>query len=142
MSPSSAGTAPFGTHDISGIVHRPSPLSVADTVEHLARAIDRAGATLFAIIDHSGEAERAGLSLRTTKLLIFGNPASGTPVMDVAPTAALDLPLKILVWAADDGEIWMSYLAAGWLADRHDIQPEMARPLWAVDTLASAVASS
>jgi uncharacterized protein (DUF302 family) len=87
---------------------------VADTVEQLMTAIDGAGARLFVVIDHSGEAQRAGLSLRETKLLIFGSPAAGTPVMQVAPLAALDLPLRVLVWADDAGAVWMSYLSSDW----------------------------
>jgi len=113
---------------------------VAETVERLTHAIHNAGAKLFVIVDHSGEAQAAGLSLRDTKLLIFGNPAAGTPVMQVAPLAALDLPLKVLVWADEDAEVWMSYLSSEWLATRHDIPADLARPLSAVDILTGHIA--
>lgn len=129
-----------GTPPIEGIVHRASPLSVAATVERLTEAIAGAGATLFAVIDHSGEAERAGLSLRDTKLLIFGNPRAGTPLMQAAPTVALDLPLKALVWAGDDGQVWMTFLDPAWLAARHHLDADLAKPLSAPDALTAHIA--
>jgi uncharacterized protein (DUF302 family) len=91
-------------------------------------------------VDHSGEAESAGLSLRDTKLVVFGNPLAGTPVMGASPLAALDLPLKVLVWADDEGTVWMSYLAAEWLAGRHGTAAELTKPLAAPDSLTSRVA--
>jgi uncharacterized protein (DUF302 family) len=132
-----AGISPRGTPDISGIFSRRSQLAVADTVQRLTEAMEAAGAKVFAVVDHSGEAARVGMSLRDTKLIIFGNPRGGTPVMEVAPLAALDLPLKILVWADDDGAVWMSYLSGEWLEDRYGLAPELAGPLSAVDTLTS-----
>jgi uncharacterized protein (DUF302 family) len=133
---------PFGAHPTEGVVHRHSPYSVADTVARLTAAVEAAGAKLFVLVDHSGEAERAGLTLRDTKLLIFGNPVGGTPAMQASPVTALDLPMKILVWADDHGEVWMTYLSAGWLAQRHGIPAEQAKPLGAVDALTSRVAAS
>ena len=100
-----AEQVPFGEHLTEGMVDRHSPLSVADTVGRLTAAIDAAGAKLFVVVDHSGEAERVGLTLRDTKLLVFGNPVGGTPAMQSSPGAALDLPLKILVWADDHGAV-------------------------------------
>ena len=120
---------PAGTVPVDGIVSTRSPLPLRDTVERLSLLIGAAGATLFGVIDQSCEAEQAGLTLRDTKLLIFGNPAAGTPVMAAAPLSALDLPLKILVWQDDDGAVWMSYLDAGWLADRHGLSRELTTPL-------------
>ena len=120
---------PAGTAPTSGIVHRASPLPVADTVSRLAEVIHAAGAKLFAVVDHSGEAARAGLSLRDTKLLIFGSPVAGTPIMAASPLAAIDLPLKILVWADDDGAVWMSYFDPAWLVARHGLSAELAAPL-------------
>jgi uncharacterized protein (DUF302 family) len=137
-----ANDAPIGVPNISGVVHRRSPLSVAATVDRLTDAIGGAGAKLFVVIDHSGEAEGVGLSLRDTKLLIFGNPVGGTPVMQAAPLAALDLPLKLLVWVDDAGSVWMSYLSAEWLADRHGFGRDVARPLAAVDAVSARVAAS
>jgi uncharacterized protein (DUF302 family) len=87
----------------AGIVSKRSSLSVAETVDRLRQEIGSAGARLFAVIDHSGEAASVGLSLRDTKLILFGNPALGTEVMAEEPLAALDLPLKILVWRDDGG---------------------------------------
>jgi uncharacterized protein (DUF302 family) len=135
-------TVPFGAHPADGVVHRHSPFSVADTVARLTGAIEAAGAKLFVVVDHSGEAGRVGLTLRETKLLIFGNPAGGTPAMQASPVAALDLPLKILVWADDRGGVWMTYLSAEWLAQRHGLPADAAKPLGAVDVLTSRVAAS
>ena len=131
---------PAGAGQAAGISHTPSPFPFGDTVDRLTEAIRAAGATLFAIVDHSGEAERAGLSLRPTKLVIFGSPVAGTPVMVAAPLAALDLPLKVLVWEDADGAVWMSHLDAAWLAGRHGIPPGLAAPLAAAGTLAGRVA--
>jgi uncharacterized protein (DUF302 family) len=133
---------PAGTQQIDGIVSRRSPVPVADTVARLTDAIQYAGAKVFAVIDQSAEAARVGQSLRDTTMVIFGSPQGGTPVMAAAPLAALDLPLKILVWTDDDGETWMTYLTAAWLASRYDLPPELAKPLSAVDALTGRVASS
>jgi len=130
---------PAGTVPVDGIVNTRSPLPLADTVERLSRLIGAAGATLFGVIDQSCEAEQAGLTLRDTKLLIFGNPAAGTPVMAAAPLAALDLPLKILVWQDDDGVVWMTYLDAAWLAARHGLTGELAAPLGAPAALTARI---
>ena len=85
---------------------------------------------------------RPGLSLPDTQLVVFGNPLGGTPVMEAAPLAALDLPLKVLVWADDSGAAWMSYLSAEWLADRHGIPAEGTKPLAAPDMLTGRIATS
>jgi len=135
-----SGPRPAEAGPVAGISHTRSPYSVGDTVDRLAEAVRAAGATLFAIVDHSGEAERAGLSLRPTKLLVFGSPVAGTPVMVAAPLAALDLPLKLLVWEDAAGAVWMSHLDAAWLAGRHGIPPGLAAPLGAAGTLAGKVA--
>jgi uncharacterized protein (DUF302 family) len=131
---------PAGAHETDGIVHKRSALSVAGTVDRLTEVIQAAGARIFTVVDHSGEAERVGLSLRDTKLLIFGNPAAGTPVMAASPLVALDLPLKVLVWADDGGSVWMSYLDPAWLAARHGLSGALAAPLSAVDRLTDRVA--
>ena len=135
-----ADSGPIGVRTADGIVHKRSPLPVTGTVNHLADAIREAGATLFTVVDHNGEAARVGLSLRDTKLVIFGNPIGGTPVMVASPLSAIDLPLKVLVWAADDGAVWMSYLTPNWLADRHGLPAELAAPLSAVSVLTDKVA--
>jgi uncharacterized protein (DUF302 family) len=131
--------APAGTHPVDGIVSTRSELSVADTAERLATLIGTAGATLFGVIDQSAEAEQAGLSLRATKLVIFGNPSAGTPVMAAAPLAALDLPLKILVWEDDEGTVWMTYLDPAWLAARHGLTGPLAAPLAAPAALTARI---
>lgn len=131
--------APAGTSPIDGIVHRRSPRPVAETVHLLTDAIHAAGAKLFADIDQSAEAASAGQSLRETRLVVFGNPAAGTAVMQAAPLAALDLPLKILVWADDLGVVWMTYLSPKWLVARHGLTADLAGPLGAVETLTTAV---
>jgi len=136
------GPGPAGIHATSGIIHARSLYPVGETVAKLTGAINAAGATLFALVDHSGEAARAGLSLRDTKLLIFGNPVGGTPVMVASPLAAIDLPLKILVWQDDEDAVWTSYLDPAWLASRHGLSPELLAPLHAAGKLASQVASA
>ena len=136
-----AGGVPVGARPTSGVVHKRSSLLVAETVERLATAVRGAGATLFFVVDHSGEAQRVGMTLRDTKLLVFGNPLGGTPAMAASPLAALDLPLKVLVWMDDDGAVWMSYLDAAWLAARHGLATELAAPLSAVDGLTAQVAT-
>src|ERR1700679_838858 len=95
----------------NGIVDLPSHHTVDETVEKLKAILAAKSVTLFALVDHSGEAEKAGLKMRPTKLLIFGSPKAGTPVMLAAPTISIDLPLKILVWQDGDGKTWVSYNA-------------------------------
>src|SRR5438552_18744554 len=114
---------PAGTRPTAGIVHKRSPFPVDETVSRLKGAIQSAGAKLFALVDHSGEAQQAGLSLRDTKLLIFGNPLGGTPAMEASALAALDPPLKLLVRADDRRAVWMSYRDPAWLAARHALAP-------------------
>jgi uncharacterized protein (DUF302 family) len=126
---------------VVGIVHEPSHFSVAVTIARLTEAIEKAGAKVFAVIDHSGEADEAGLRLRDTKVVIFGSPRAGTPVMQVQPLAALDLPLKILVWIDDRDQVWMSFASPAWLADRYGLSEDAARPLGAVVKLTGAVAA-
>lgn len=135
------GGVPVGVHQTDGIVHRRSPVSVAETVERLSAAIASVGAKVFTVIDHSGEAERAGLSMRETQVVVFGSPVAGTPVMVASPLAALDLPLRILIWEDDARSVWMSYCSAAWLAERHGIAADQARPLGAPDALAGRVAA-
>jgi uncharacterized protein (DUF302 family) len=122
-----------------GIVKRKSPWSVSETLNRLVSALDEKGVTVFATIDHSGEAKRVGLSLRETKLLVFGNPLAGTPLMQAQPLIALDLPLKVLVWQDDRAEVWVTWLADSWLADRYGIEPDRATALSAVAVLVDGV---
>ncbi|HEY2576329.1 MAG TPA: DUF302 domain-containing protein [Streptosporangiaceae bacterium] len=130
---------PAGAPPVDGIVHTRSPHTVGQTVDLLTQAIHEAGATLFAVVDHSGEAERAGLSLRDTKLLIFGSPNGGTPAMVAAPAAAIDLPLKLLVWQDDNGMVWISHIDPHWLAGRYGLLTDLTAPLAAAGALAAKV---
>ncbi|HET6866839.1 MAG TPA: DUF302 domain-containing protein [Solirubrobacteraceae bacterium] len=120
------------------LVTKESPGSVAETVARLATLIAERGLTLFGVIDHSGEAHAVGLELPDTKVVIFGNPKGGTPVMQAAPLAALDLPLKVLVWD-DGGQTKLTYTAPAALAARYEIPAELVGPLAAIDALTDAV---
>ena len=115
-----------------------SPVSVDDTVSRITQLLESKGVKLFAVIDHSGEARAAGLELRDTKVVIFGNPAAGTPVMAAVPLAALDLPLKVLVWD-DGGQTRLSYAGPDQLAARYGLSDELAARLAAIDTVTDAV---
>ena len=127
--------------EAAGIVTKLSPHPVADTVSKLTGIIGAKGIRLFAVIDQSAEARQAGLSLRETTLVIFGNPAAGTPVMAAAPLAALDLPLKVLVWD-DNGQTKVSYYSAEALAARYHLDARLAGNLAAVNALTDALTAS
>jgi uncharacterized protein (DUF302 family) len=120
------------------LVTKVSPSSVADTVARLSDLVAQRGMTLFGVIDHSGEAHAVGLELRDTKVVIFGNPKGGTPVMQAAPLAALDLPLKVLVWD-DEGQTKLTYTAPAALAARYGVSDEVVAPLAGIDALTDAV---
>jgi uncharacterized protein (DUF302 family) len=123
-----------------GIVTVPSHHSVDDTVSKLRDILQAKGVKLFALVDHSGEAESAGMKMPPTRLLIFGNPKAGTPLMLAAPTVAIDLPLKILVWEDVDGKVWVSYNDPAYLAARHVLPAELLSVLGAAGALAAAAA--
>ena len=97
---------------------------VPETTDRLAGAVEAAGLTVFARVDHGGGAASVGMELRPTELLIFGNPRGGTPLMQDQQTAGIDLPLKALVWEDADGAVWLTYNAAAWIAQRHGLGPE------------------
>jgi uncharacterized protein (DUF302 family) len=124
----------------NGIVTLPSHHSVEQTVERLQAILLERGIKLFALIDHSGEAERAGMQMPPTKLLIFGNPKAGTPLMIAAPSIAIDLPLKLLVWEDASGRVWISYNDPDYIRTRHHLPPELARNLAATEALARTAA--
>jgi uncharacterized protein (DUF302 family) len=126
----------------NGIVTIPSHHSVDETVARVEAALAAKGVKLFALIDHSGEAEKAGLHMPPTKLLIFGNPKAGTPWMIAAPSIAIDLPLKMLIAEDADGKIWISYNDPAYLQARHHLPAELFQALSAagVDALAAKVA--
>ena len=120
------------------VVTKASPRSVADTVARLTDLVRARGMKVFTVIDHSGEAEGHGLELRDTKLVVFGSPLAGTPVMVAAPLAALDLPLKVLVWA-DGSQTKVSYTAPGALAARYNLADNLAAQLAGIDPLTDAL---
>jgi uncharacterized protein (DUF302 family) len=124
-----------------GVVTKPSPRSVADTVARLLELLESKGVKVFAVIDQQAEARAVGLELRETTLVIFGNPAAGTGVMVAAPLAALDLPLKVLVWAEPGQATSVSYTAPATVAARYGLSPETAAALRAVDVLTDALVS-
>jgi uncharacterized protein (DUF302 family) len=121
----------------NGIIDIPSNHSVDQTVERLKGILETKRVNLFALIDHSGEAEKIGMKMPPTKLLIFGNPKAGTPVMLAAPSIAIDLPLKVLVWEDSHGKVWVSYNSPAYLQERHSIPPDLLQNIAAVETLAA-----
>ena len=129
------------TQDEAGVVTKLSPLPVAGTVAKLTGILSAKGVKLFAVIDQSAEARQAGLSLRETTLVIFGSPAAGTPVMAASPLAALDLPLKVLVWD-DDGQTKVSYYSPDALAARYHLGVGLAGNLAAINALTDALTAS
>jgi uncharacterized protein (DUF302 family) len=128
----------FAVQKEEGIVKIPSRHSLDETVDKLKTILKSKGVTLFALIDHSGEAEKVGLTMPPTKLLIFGNPKGGTPLMLAAPSAAIDLPLKILVAEDSQGKVWISYNSAEYLKERHGLPQDLLQNIAVVQTLATA----
>jgi len=125
-----------------GIVSIRSSDSVDQTVGRIKRVLQAKGVTLFALVDHSGEAEKVGMKLPPTKLLIFGNPKAGTPLMQAAPTAAIDLPLKLLVWEDAEGRVWISYNSPAYLRARYGFPQELLQNVAMIEMLASQAAHS
>jgi uncharacterized protein (DUF302 family)/uncharacterized membrane protein YidH (DUF202 family) len=142
--PSNSGNNSRSTQEVpmspatdNGIVSKPSNHSVDETVEKLKAILQAKGVTLFALVDHSGEAEKAGMKMPPTKLLIFGNPKAGTPVMLAAPTSAIDLPLKILVSEDAAGKVWLSYNSPTYLLQRHAIPQDLLPNIAVAEALAT-----
>lgn len=111
----------------SGIIDVPSRYSVPDTLARLQSILKEKGIQIFALIDHSGEAEKAGLQMRPTQVLIFGSPKGGTPLMIAAPRLAIDLPLKALAWQDEQGQVWLSYNSPEYLQERHGFPAELVK---------------
>jgi uncharacterized protein (DUF302 family) len=120
-----------------GIIDKASNHSVDETVEKLKGILQVKGVTLFALVDHSGEAAKVGMKMPPTKLLIFGNPKAGTPLMLAAPSSAIDLPLKILIWEDARGKVWVSYNSPAYLQERHGFPPELLQNVAVVEALAT-----
>ena len=125
----------------NGIVEIASTHSVNETVEKLKGILSAKGVMLFALVDHSGEAEKAGMKMPPTKLLIFGSPKAGTPLMLAAPSLAIDLPLKILVRQDNHGKTWISYNSPEFLKKRHKIPEDLLKNIAIIEALASNTAS-
>lgn len=119
----------------NGLVTLASKYSVDEGLQRLESLLNGRGIKIFARIDHSGEAEKIGLTMRSTKLLIFGNPKGGTPIMQAAPTAAIDLPLKALFWEDADGRSWLTYNDPEYLQSRHGFPAELVANLSGVTAL-------
>ena len=110
-----------------GIVEVPSAHTVEQTVQRLQAALAAHGLQVFALVDHSGEAAKVGLKMRPTKLLIFGSPKAGTPLMVASPSLAIDLPLKAMVWEDDKGKVWVSYNSPDFLKKRHSLPDDLVK---------------
>jgi len=110
---------------------------VEQTVEALSNILKSKGVAVFALIDHSGEAEKVGLKMRPTKLLIFGNPKAGTPLMLASPSSAIDLPLKLLVWEDAQSKVWLSYNSPEYLRERHGLPQELMQNIAIIEGLAT-----
>jgi uncharacterized protein (DUF302 family) len=123
-----------------GLIDIPSNHSVDETVTKLEGILQAKGITLFALVDHSGEAAKAGMKMRPTRLLIFGNPRAGTPVMLAAPSSAIDLPLKILVWEDDQGKVRITYNSPTYLQTRHNLPADLLQHIAVIEPLAKTAA--
>lgn len=132
-----SGTTHRKKASVDWIVTKESPRSVSDTVARLVDIVTAKGLKVFAVIDHSGEAKDRGLHLRDTKVVIFGSPEAGTPVMVATPLVALDLPLKVLVWAEGD-QTKVSYLSPEALADRYGLTGDLAGKLTGINAMTDA----
>ena len=123
----------------NGIIHVRSPYPVPETVTRLESVLTSRGLSIFASIDHSGEAEKVGMKMNPTRLIIFGSPKGGTPAMIAAPTLAIDLPMKALIWEDSERMVWISYNSAEYLRQRHHIPEEFLKPFVAIEPLLHSV---
>ncbi len=127
------------TSQDNGMVHLSSPYPVAETLQRLDAILQTRGLAVFARIDHSGEAEKVGMKMHPTQLIIFGSPKGGTPLMVASPTLAIDLPLKALVWEDAGGKVWVSYNTAEYLKQRHNIPDELIKNIAVIGPLLQSV---
>jgi uncharacterized protein (DUF302 family) len=128
------------TPSANGIIDIPSKHTVEQIVEKLKNMLQSKGVALFALVDHSGEAEKVGMKMPPTKLLIFGSPKAGTPLMLAAPSIAIDLPLKILAWEDTQGKVWVSYNSPAYLRERHQLPDDLLQNIAVIETLAAKAA--
>jgi uncharacterized protein (DUF302 family) len=119
----------------NGLITLASKYPVEESLLRLDTLLNQRGIKIFALVDHSGEAEKVGLKMPPTKLLIFGNPQGGTPLMQAAPTVAIDLPLKVLIWQDADGKCWLTYNDPAYLQSRHGFPAELVANLSGVNAL-------
>ncbi|HUE41850.1 MAG TPA: DUF302 domain-containing protein [Chthoniobacterales bacterium] len=124
----------------NGLIDLPSKHSVDETLHRLRGILAAKNITLFSVVDHSGEAAKVGMKMFPTKLVIFGNPKAGTPVMIASPSSAIDLPLKILIWEDDHGKVWITYNSPAYLQQRHNVPAEVLPNISVIEALAKAVA--
>ncbi len=120
---------------VNGMIDVPSRYSVPETLARLQSILKEKSITVFALIDHSGEAEKVGLRMRPTQLLIFGSPKGGTPLMVAAPRVAIDLPLKALAWQDEQGKAWLSYNSAEYLEQRHGFPADLVKNIEGIAAL-------
>jgi len=125
----------MGSVPDNGLVHLKSPYSVPETLRRLESVLHAKNLTVFARVDHSGEAEKVGLTMHPTQLIVFGSPKAGTPLMVASPTLAIDLPLKALAWEDADGQVWLSYNSPEYLQRRHQIPDELVKNIDGVGAL-------
>ena len=123
----------------NGMVHLSSAYSVAETLLRLESVLKAKGLAIFCRVDHSGEAEKAGLKMNPTQLVIFGSPKAGTPPMVASPTLAIDLPLKALVWEDAGGKVWVSYNSPEYLKARHNIPDDLVKNIAGIGPLLESV---
>jgi uncharacterized protein (DUF302 family) len=119
----------------NGMAHLSSPYTVAETIRRLESLLQAQGLTEFCRIDHSGEAEKAGLKMPAAQVIIFGSPKGGTPLMIASPTVAIDLPLKALIWEDGDGKVRVSYNTPEYLKQRHNIPGELLKNIAGIGPL-------
>lgn len=119
----------------NGMAHQSSPYSFAETIKRLESLLQAQGLTLFCPIEHSGEAEKAGLKMLATQVIIFGSPKGGTPLMIASPTVAIDLPLKALIWEDAEGKIWVPYNRPEYVQQRHNIPGALLKNIAGIEPL-------
>ena len=119
----------------NGMIHLRSPYSVPETLKRLEAILQVKGVTVFAQVDHSGEAAKVGLKMHPTQLMIFGSPKAGTPLMVASPTLAIDLPLKALAWEDADGKVWLSYNSPEYLKQRHNVPDDLVKNIAVIGPL-------
>lgn len=125
MSTSPASQAAATPLPDNGMVHLTSPYSFAETLRRVESLLQEKGLKIFSVVDHSGEAEKAGLKMHPTQVILFGSPKGGTPLMVASPTLAIDLPLKALIWEDAGGKVWVSYNSPEYLQQRHNVSGDL-----------------